>query len=74
MRIENAGELIHWTYFMMDWKKAAQSPSDRSCQVCRGQMNIVEAMTDAKGTQYDGYVCHKDKVLVWVRSQTSARP
>ena len=68
MKIENAADLIYWTYYMMDWGKAKQEPSGRNCMQCGGTMNLVEPMSDAKGASYDGYVCHKDKLLIWVRS------
>ncbi|MBI3859358.1 MAG: hypothetical protein HY296_03850 [Thaumarchaeota archaeon] len=69
MKIDKAGDLIYWTYYMIDWKKVVQEPSDRRCQQCGKPMQKVEAVTDAKGASYDGYVCHGDKVLVWVRSR-----
>ena len=68
MKIERAGDLIYWTYFMIDWTQAKQEPSDRACQECGQQMNRVETITDAKGSRYDGYVCHQNKILIWVKS------
>jgi len=68
LKIERSGDLIYWTYFMIDWGKAKQYPTDRKCQECGAEMQRVEPITDAKGTAYDGYVCHNNKVLIWVRS------
>lgn len=68
MKIERAGDLIYWTYFMIDWEKAKQEASDKLCQECGQMMNRVEPMSDQKGSTYDGYVCHKNKLLIWVKS------
>ncbi len=67
MKLERSGDLIYWTYFMFDWQKEEQHPSDRVCQGCGKTMGRVGPVSDAKGTQYDGYVCHVDKILLWVR-------
>ena len=69
MKVESAGDLINWTYFMVDWKKASQKPSDVKCSDCGALMNLVEPAVDSAGRVYDGYVCHPDKRLVWVRSR-----
>jgi hypothetical protein len=31
-------------------------------------MNLVEQPLDYKGQKYDGYVCHTDKRLIWVKA------
>ena len=69
MRVDNAGDLIYWTYFMVDWEKVGQVPSDQKCAQCGKIMLKVEPAVDPKGASYDGYVCHDDKRLVWVRSR-----
>jgi len=69
MRVENAADLIHWTYYMMDWKKVQQWPSDVKCADCGKAMNQVEPAEDPAGRSYDGYVCHSDKRLLWVKAR-----
>ena len=68
MRIEKASDLIYWTYYMVDWSKVRQEDSDQRCAECGKAMKKVEAAEDAKGMMYDGYVCHDDKRLIWVKS------
>lgn len=68
MRIERAGDLINWTYFMMDWEKVKQEPSDVRCADCGQPMNKAEPAIDSKGQRFDGYVCHNDKRVIWVKS------
>jgi len=67
VRIERAGDLIHWTYFMMDWKEVAQAPSDQICVQCGKPMQSVGPVEDARGKKFDGLVCHDCKRLLWVR-------
>jgi hypothetical protein len=66
--VEKAGDLIFWTYFMIDWHKVKQEPSDMKCTECGQSMNRVEPAIDSKGQKYDGYVCHRDKRVVWVKA------
>lgn len=68
MKPEEGGDLIHLTYFMVDWKKVKQRPSDIRCADCGRPMDIVEPVADSKGRKYDGYVCHADKRLLWVKA------
>jgi hypothetical protein len=67
VRIEKSGDLIYWTYFMIDWEKVKQTPSDVKCSECGSPMCLAEPAIDAKGNRYDGYVCHTDKRVVWVK-------
>ncbi len=69
MKIDNAGDLIYWTYFMVDWEKVRQEDTDQRCAECGGPMKKVEPAVDSKGQSYDGYVCHRDKRLVWARAR-----
>jgi len=69
VKIERSGDLIFWTYFMVNWDKVKQSPSDQKCVQCGRAMNRVEPVRDSKGLEYDGYVCHEDKRVVWTRSR-----
>ncbi len=68
MKIERSGDLIFWTYFMMDWSKTKQSPSGQKCLKCGAPMKSLEAVTDNKGRSYQGTVCHNCKQLLWVKS------
>jgi hypothetical protein len=67
MRIEKAGDLIFWTYYMFDWAKTKQEPSSLNCAECGGPMNLAEPAVDAKGQRYAAYVCHRDKRVIWVK-------
>ena len=68
VRVEKPGDLIFMTYFMVDWNKAKQEPSELRCAQCGGLMNKVEPVEDATGKKYDGYVCHADKRVIWARA------
>jgi hypothetical protein len=68
VRVDNAGDLIFMTYYMVDWSKARQEASDLRCAECGALMNKVEAAVDSSGKKYDGYVCHTDKRLIWARA------
>jgi hypothetical protein len=68
VRVEKSGDLIFWTYYMIDWEKVKQLPSDMKCAECGRPMSLVEPAIDSKGKKYDGYVCHTDKRVVWVKS------
>ena len=69
MKIERAGDLIYWTYYMIDWGEVRQGSSDRPCMNCGRMMNTVEAVTDGRGSSYDGLVCHNCKTLLWVKKE-----
>jgi len=69
MKIENPGDLVFWTYHMIDWKKVRQSPSDQKCVQCGGQLIEVEPVSDSKGRNYDGFVCHACKRVIWVKTE-----
>jgi DNA-directed RNA polymerase subunit RPC12/RpoP len=68
VKIENAGDLIFFTYFMIDWEKVGQTPSDQKCAECGRSMMKSEPAVDSKGQKYDGYVCHTDKRLIWIKA------
>ncbi|HME18479.1 MAG TPA: hypothetical protein VKF15_01940 [Nitrososphaerales archaeon] len=68
MRIERAGDLIFWTYHMLDWGKVRQYPSGQRCVQCGSAMVRVGPMEDARGAKYDGLACHRCKRVVWVKS------
>lgn len=68
VKAERPGDLTYLTYYMVDWAKTGQSPSDVRCMQCGGEMKKVEPVTDGSGRAYDGMVCHSCKRVLWVRS------
>ena len=68
MRVEKPGDLIFLTYYMVDWNKTRQEPSDLRCAQCGGPMNKVEPVVVEAGRRFDGYVCHSDKRVIWVKA------
>jgi DNA-directed RNA polymerase subunit RPC12/RpoP len=69
VKVERSGDLIFWTYYMVDWGKVAQIPSDVKCLQCGEPMSNVEPVTDSKGKSYDGLVCHRCKRVIWVKGR-----
>lgn len=67
MKIERSGDLIYWTYHMMDWTKVKQVQSDQRCTECGRPMKDVEPVRDQRGRTYEGLVCHNCKRVLWVR-------
>lgn len=65
--MELPGDPTYWTYFMVDWESAQQSPSEQKCVQCGREMKLLEGVTDRKAIRYDGLVCHTCKRVVWVR-------
>jgi len=55
------------TYFMMKWDEVEQHESSQMCTLCGKPMMQTEPVTDEKGANYEGYVCHPDKQITWVR-------
>jgi hypothetical protein len=55
------------TYFMVKWQDVKQHESDQKCQVCGRPLNRTEEVVDKKGHRYEGYVCHPDRQVTWVR-------
>ena len=68
VRIRRPADLIHWTYFMVDWAKASQGRSGQRCVQCGGEMNSVEPAIDDAGNRYEGLVCHGCKRLIWMKA------
>jgi hypothetical protein len=67
LEIDDAGELIFRTYHMMDWKVVPQTASDKLCVSCGGAMEKADPVRDKKGLVYDGFVCHRCKVVFWLK-------
>ena len=55
------------TYFMVKWADVRQSESDQRCQTCGGPLKRTEELVDGDGRRFEGYVCHVDKQVAWVR-------
>ena len=55
------------TYHMMKWGEVKQVESDQKCTTCGRAMMRTEVITDPKGADYEGFVCHPDKQVTWLR-------
>ena len=55
------------TYFMVKWDEVTQYESDQKCTDCAGPMKRTERFTDGKGLSYEGYVCHADRRVTWLK-------
>lgn len=58
---------LFMTYFMMDWSKVSQEPSETRCLSCGALMMSVEPIEDKRGGIFDGLVCHNCKTILWSR-------
>ena len=67
MKIGRSGDLMFRTYYMVDWSKTVQTPSETKCVQCGGAMNEVEPVTDDSGKSYSGLVCHACKRVLWFK-------
>ena len=56
------------TYYMVKWNEVKQAESDQRCTSCGRPLTKTEPFVDEKGLSYDGYVCHPEKSVTWVRS------
>ena len=55
------------TYYIVRWQDVEQRESDQRCQVCGRPLYRTEEVVDKKGSRYEGYVCHADRQVAWVR-------
>jgi hypothetical protein len=55
------------TYHMVKWEEVSQEVSDQKCTKCGRRLNKTEDIVDQKGVSYEGYVCHPDKQVTWLR-------
>ncbi len=67
MEIDDAGELIFQTYYMVDWKSTLQKEAEARCITCRGAMAKVGPVRDKKGLVYEGLACHNCKSIFWLK-------
>jgi hypothetical protein len=58
---------IYLTYHMVKWQEVEQHDSEQRCQICGNPLKRTEEVIDQKGLRYEGYVCHSDKQVTWVR-------
>jgi len=56
------------TYYMVKWDDVRQYDSDQRCTECGGPMKKTERFTYGSGLSYEGYVCHADKRVTWLRA------
>jgi hypothetical protein len=52
---------------MVKWDGVKQVESEQRCTDCGHQLSRTEEFVDEKGLKYEGYVCHADKRVTWVR-------
>ena len=55
------------TYYMLEWRDVKQTESDQKCTVCGRPLMRTEVVSDEKGIEFEGFVCHSDKQVTWVR-------
>jgi len=55
------------TYYMVRWDDVRQAPSEQKCTECGNPLSKTEVIEDEKGVKYEGYVCHADKRVTWLR-------
>ncbi len=55
------------TYYMLKWDEVKQRESDHKCVTCGRRMMMTEIVTDEDGADYEGFVCHPDKQVTWLR-------
>jgi hypothetical protein len=52
---------------MVDWKAIGQYDTEQKCTQCGMPMKRTEEVTDGRSPAYEGYVCHRDKQVTWVK-------
>lgn len=65
---------MYLTYHMVDWQGVKQQDSEQRCQTCGGPLRLTEEVIGQNGARYEGYVCHRDKQVTWVRKGRTASP
>ena len=55
------------TYFMVKWDEVHQEPTDQKCTECGRPLEKTEIVEDDRGQRFEGYVCHSDKRVTWLR-------
>ncbi len=57
---------------MVKWREVEQHDSEQRCQTCGSLLKRTEEVIDQKGLVYEGYVCHRDRQVTWVKKGRSA--
>ena len=52
---------------MVKWDEIQQEESNQKCTECGLPLKRTEKVTDGKGLSYEGYVCHRDRSVTWVK-------
>jgi len=52
---------------MVRWEELEQHDSEQKCALCGKPLKRTEVVTDGKGLDYEGYVCHSDRQVTWVK-------
>ena len=52
---------------MVSWQEVEHVETNQRCQTCGAPLKKTEEVVDGKGNRYEGYVCHQDKQVTWVR-------
>jgi hypothetical protein len=60
------------TYFMVKWGEVRETETDQKCTECGRPLMKTEIFTDQSGVNYEGYVCHSDKRITWLRVRVSS--
>ena len=55
------------TYFMLKWDEVRQRESSQKCTLSGRPQMQTELITDEGGANYEGFVCHADRQVTWVR-------
>ncbi len=58
---------LYLTYFMLKWDEVGQEITQQKCTECGRFLSKTETVEDEKGQKYEGYVCHTDKRVTWIR-------
>lgn len=56
------------TYYLVKWEDVKQYDTEQRCTDCGAQMKRTEPFTDGTGVSYEGYVCHKDRRVTWLKT------
>jgi hypothetical protein len=56
------------TYFMVKWEDVEQHVTDQKCTECGNPLVKTEVFEYERGQSFEGYVCHPDKRVTWVKA------
>ena len=55
------------TYFMVKWEDVEQFVTDQKCTDCGNPLVKTEPFEYERGQSFEGFVCHSDKRVTWVK-------